>query len=130
MTATYWIARHGAPEMVHRIPVYSAPPQWVPGEQRWISGDGRAVCIIDGEENAKALLGIDAVPSPGRCVSVQLVELERAWDVPLPLKRRHRTRREFPGYFDLDEVHYVHVTRLPWVQDVTDELRGAQKETS
>lgn len=125
---TYWIARHIVPELLHRIPVYSAPPRWLSDEQRWCSGQGRAVCIIDGEENARALLGIDAVPGPGRCVRVQLVELERAWDVLLPLKRRVKTRWEFPGYVDLDVNHYVRVKRLPWVEDVTDALRGAAKE--
>lgn len=94
MTTTYWIARHAAPELLHRIPVYSAPPRWIDGEQRWISGDGRAICIIDGEENARALLRLDAIPEPGRCVKLDV-----------------------QGAFDP-------------VSDVTDELRGVQKETS
>ncbi len=63
---TYWIARHAASDLLHRIPVYSQPPQWIEADRRWVSGSGRAVCIIEAE-HAGTLLGTLLLPDPGRC---------------------------------------------------------------
>lgn len=125
---TYWIARHDNDEQRHRIPVYSTPPTWLDWPKRWVSREGRAVCVIEGEENARALLGIEEIPRPGRCIRVEIVDLERPVQFPLWLKRSYKSRREIWGNFHEDVVHHVPVRRLPWVQDVTDALRAAAEE--
>jgi hypothetical protein len=103
---TYWIARHDNDEQRHRIPVYSAPPTWLDCEQRWFSRGGRAVCIIDGEENAKSLLGIESIPEPGRCVKIE---------------RSMRAFLDFCGEYAEGEA------LVPFVEDVTDELKAESR---
>jgi hypothetical protein len=102
---TYWIARDACPEWVPTLSVYSAPPIWHEALKRWTKPrDG--VLVAQLQEEHFALLGIESIPEPGRCVK---------------LERSMRAFLDFCGEYAEGEA------LVPFVEDVTDELKGASR---